>query len=323
MRWRRLIGLLVLTIATGLVARAMAADAPPQVEVRMAASRGYDVYSLARARGTLDKALLAKGIKVTWLGPFPALAPQIEAMNAGDLDFGAGSSTAFAAALSGDAPIVVFGYLRMQPSFEGILVAGNSPLKQAQDLIGKKVAVNRGGTGEYLLLKALETFHIPFDKVTRVYLGPSDGASAFGLGQVDAWAVWDPFNSIAQVNHGARILVASDAIASDNAIVTVVQADFLKKHPDVTRLVFQALQQEDEWAATHADEASVIWAKAMGLSPEIGKMLASHANLPMTAVGKAEAAQIERAARWMYDHKMIPAPPNVPAHVVDLSAPAK
>jgi sulfonate transport system substrate-binding protein len=258
-------------------------------------------------------------VKVVWVGPFPALAPQIEAMNAGSLDFAVGGATAFSSALSGSAPVTVFGFEPMRPSYEGILVPQGSKLKNAQDLIGKKIAVNRGGTGEYLLLKALARHNIAVSQVTRAYLSPPDAASAFALKQVDAWAVWDPFNSIAQINQGGLMLLQSDAIGSDNAIVTVVRTGFLQQHRGVTRLVFRALQHEDEWAIAHRNEASAIWAKANHLSAKISTMLASHASLPLSHVGPKQVAQIDRVAEFMYDHKLIPQKPNVSAHVVDLS----
>ena len=60
------------------------------------------------------------------------------------------------------------------------------------DLIGKKVGVNRGGIGEYLLAKALAQNGISLDQMEKTYLGPADGAYAFSTCNVDALAVWDP-----------------------------------------------------------------------------------------------------------------------------------
>ncbi|WP_373412878.1 ABC transporter substrate-binding protein, partial [Streptomyces sp. NRRL B-24572] len=55
---------------------------------------------------------------------------------------------------------------------EGILVREGSEITSVRDLVGRKVAVNKGGTVEYLLLKALAKAGIPADKVERVYLRP-------------------------------------------------------------------------------------------------------------------------------------------------------
>jgi sulfonate transport system substrate-binding protein len=294
------------------------AETPP-ITVHLAASRSYDLLALARAHGQLEPALAAKGIHVEWPGPYPAMAPQIEAMSAGALDFGSGSCTAFAAARAADAPILAIAFTAETTGYEGILVPADSPIKSAADLVGRKVAVNKAGTGEYLLLKALEYNNIPADRVTRVFMGPADAASAFGLGLVDAWAVWDPFVSTAEAKFGARMLIPNTAIDSDNRTILVAREGFVHDHPDATRAIFRALQADDAWATAHPNEAAAAWAKFVNQPMAIATLLASHNGKPMVPIGADETAVLQRAATWMFDHKLIPRQPSITDHVIDLS----
>src|SRR5436190_268795 len=76
-------------LAMILAPNAQAADSV----VRIGWLRGPNDLTLAKARGTLEAALLQKGARVEWAGPFPAAAPAFEALNASSIDITAGSST--------------------------------------------------------------------------------------------------------------------------------------------------------------------------------------------------------------------------------------
>jgi sulfonate transport system substrate-binding protein len=294
------------------------AMARADVTVQLAADRSYDTLALAHAHGVIEQRLAAKGIKVVWQGPYPAMAPEIEAMTAGALDFGSGSSTAFAAARAADAPVVAIGSTPETPGYEGVLVPKGSPIQSAADLEGKKVAVNKAGTGDYLLLKTLEFYHVPASSVTRVFMGPADAASAFALGLVDAWAVWEPYVSTAEDKFGARMIIPSTAVGSDNDTVLVARQAFVQEHPDAARDVFAALQEDEAWAASNYEAAAQTWAKSVNLPISLANLLASHTAKRMVPMGPAETAGLVRAAQWMADHKLIPVMPTIADHVVNL-----
>ena len=173
--------------------------------VRIGWLRAPNDLTLARAHGSLEKALAEQGVTVAWSGPFAAAAPAMEAMNAGAIDITAGSSTSSITALAGGVPMVVFAYQAMSPASEAILVPRNSPIRTLKDLEGHTVAVNRGGTGEYLLMRALDRNGVDPSRVRRVYLSPSDSGPSFLAGRVDAWATWDPFVAIAIAKYGGRV----------------------------------------------------------------------------------------------------------------------
>lgn len=152
----------------------------------------WGLLPVIRQRGTLERALAAKNIKVEWVGPFPAFAPVLEAINAGSVDLAAGGDIPAISGLAGGTPICLLAYRPAVPQAEAILVQANSPIQKPADLVGKKVAVNRGGWGEHLLLKVIEKEDIPREQVKRVYMTPTNALPALLQSHVDAWAMWDP-----------------------------------------------------------------------------------------------------------------------------------
>lgn len=312
---RKLLSALVVAASvTGLIPAAQAADQT----IRIGWLRGPNDITLAKSRGTLEKALAEKGIKVEWAGPFPAAAPAFEALNAGSIDITAGSSTSAIAALSAKIPLVIFAYQKMSPGAEGIVVKKDSGIASIKDLAGKKVAVNRGGTGEYLLMQGLQTNVVDPKSVERVYLSPSDSGPSFTQGHVDAWATWDPFLTIAETAYEGKMVADGAAIKSDNAVVLVASKEFAKSKADQLQLVFDVIKSENAWAVANKEEAGTVWVKEMNVPSNLAAKIGENNAVPTTSVTDADVKQIGAVAEWYAKSGIIPALPNVKDSVISL-----
>lgn len=306
--------LVVAASVTGLIPAAQAADQT----IRIGWLRGPNDITLAKSRGTLEKALAEKGIKVEWAGPFPAAAPAFEALNAGSIDITAGSSTSAIAALSAKIPLVIFAYQKMSPGAEGIVVKKDSGIASIKDLAGKKVAVNRGGTGEYLLMQGLQTNGVDPKSVERVYLSPSDSGPSFTQGHVDAWATWDPFLTIAETAYDGKVVADGAAIKSDNAVVLVASKEFATSKADQLQLVFDVIKSENAWAVANKEEAGTVWVKEMNVPSNLAAKIGENNAVPTTSVTDADVKQIGAVAEWYAKSGIIPALPNVKDSIVSL-----
>ncbi len=160
---------------------------------------------IAKQRGEFAKSLAKDGIKVEWVGPFPNHAPSIQAVIGGSADFSFGGSTTPAlAAILGGSPLVFAQFAIVEPRTTAIIVKDSSGINSVPDLVGKSVAVNRSGVAEFLLVAALEKYHVDRSKVKVVFLNPPEAAPAFGSGQVDAWAMWSSAVDIARIEYKAH-----------------------------------------------------------------------------------------------------------------------
>jgi sulfonate transport system substrate-binding protein len=310
---RQLLGLSAAMLAAAPLAAPLAATRPARAGavLRIAYLKSTSDLALAKAHGSLEAALAPMGVTVTWAGPFPAAAPALEALNANAVDLTVGSSTAFVTARAAGVPLVLFGYQRLAPQGEALLVAANSPLRLLGDLRGKAVAVNRGGTGEYILARGLQRAGIPLSAVKRVYLGPVDAKAAFARGDVDAWAIWDPFLSIAVSSGEARVLANGGDCASENAVAYFVRQDYLAANRPVVATVLDVLMRENAWGAAHQDEAGDIWTKELGLPASLGPRLGRNNTPPLGPVSAAQAEEVERIADWFAETGIIPNRPEL------------
>ncbi|THA79528.1 transporter substrate-binding domain-containing protein [Streptomyces sp. A0642] len=213
------------------------------VTVRIPDPGNSGVLALGKKDGSLDKALAKAGATVRWTGSAGPFAPAAQAMNAGQLDIATGSITSGITSLAQRPGFKFFTAVDPDATGEGILVREGSGIRSVADLVGKKVAVNQGGTGEYLLLKALAKAGIPADEVTRVYLRPDQTAAVFNAGKVDAWAVWATY-AVAEIGSGkAHFLADGAAIGSDNYSLNAVRTEFAEQHPKVVAALYQYLHE--------------------------------------------------------------------------------
>ncbi|HEY4252718.1 MAG TPA: ABC transporter substrate-binding protein [Roseomonas sp.] len=168
--------------------------------------------------------------RIEW-SEFPAAAPLLEALNAGAIDLGTQGDLAFLSVFANGAPIRAIGATRHQPGAQAILVRDDGPIRSLADLRGKRVAGNRGGWGQYLVRAALQREGIPPTEVTIVPLGPADASLAFRSGAVDAWAIWEPYNSIEILGFGARVLVDGTGLTPSVNFISVHEQAVRDKRP--------------------------------------------------------------------------------------------
>ncbi|WP_120010532.1 ABC transporter substrate-binding protein [Teichococcus vastitatis] len=308
--------LLALAIASGSAAALPGHAAGPAV--RIGWLRAPNDLTTGRARGTLRQALEAQGATAEWPGPFPAAAPALEAMNAGSIDITAGSSTACITALAARIPMLIFACQPISAAGEGILVKRGAPITRISELQGRSVAVNRGGTGEYLLMRALDRNNIPVDSVRRVYLSPGDSGAAFAQGHVDAWAAWDPFISIALASYDARLLADGDAIGSDNAVTLMCSRHFAETRPALLQAVFDTCLADNAWARANPAEAGRIWTDAMALPASLAPAIGANNAVPTRGVTDQDVAQIAQIADWYVASGIVPRRPDIGAGVLRL-----
>ena len=294
------------------------ARAAEPIVLRIAYLKGTNDLTLAKAHGSLEAALAPLGVRVQWAGPFPAAAPAVEAMAAGAVDLTVGSSTSFIASRAAGVKLVLFAYQRMGPASEAILVAADSPLRSVRDLAGHSVAVNRGGSGEYLLVRALTRANMPLDAVKRVFLSPPDASAAFARGAVGGWATWDPFLSIALSQGHARVLADGADAGSENAIAFFIAEDFLNAHRPVVQAILAVIEQENAWSRAHPNDAGAIWAQELGLPQALGPRLGENNTPPTGPVGPDERQQIEHIADWYVATKIVPSRPDIAGYLVEL-----
>jgi sulfonate transport system substrate-binding protein len=265
---------LALAIALGLAAVSATACGgsddeksadPATVTINIGDQKGSSVQSLLSAAGELD----GTSYKISW-STFPSGPPILEAINAGAVDFGAvGNSPPVFAAAAGS-KIVIIGANEQKLDGQAIVVPKDSPLKSASELKGKKIAVAKGSSAHAQLLGVLAKNGLTFDDIQAQYLQPADALAALSTGKVDAWAIWEPYTSQAEIQNGARILVDGAGVTNGYAFQITSRDDL--KNPAKTAALRDLLgryQRAVAWSNAHQKDYAAVWSKDTGLPQSV------------------------------------------------------
>lgn len=259
----------------------------------------------AKREGILEKRLARVGAKVEWGGTYASFTATIDAVRSGSINVLAGAVSPAIGYLANSDNIKIFSVTdpvlsRKAPDSDGLVVPHNSSIRSVRDLVGKRVAVNKAGKGEYLLLKALQQAHVPASKVTRVYLNPDQAGSAFATGRVDAW--WAIVKAYPEaVSKGARVIVNGRDVDHDDAGIVAARTELLRQHPQTVRVYLDVLRELTEQAKKTPEKFENVFL-TKGPTALSGPRLAvdvatlRYANVPQYAT-PADARYIEAVAR--------------------------
>ncbi|CUX53376.1 aliphatic sulfonate ABC transporter substrate-binding protein [Agrobacterium deltaense] len=273
---------------------------PPQTQAAEELKIGYQKTGLpviARQQGVIEKALEAKGVKVSWV-EFTAGPPLVEALNVGSINVGwTGDAPPIFGQAAGSA-IVYVAALPSNGKGEAIFTKPESGIKSVADLKGKKVGVGKGTSAHNLLVAALEKNGLKFSDIEVVYLSPADASAAFASDKIDAWAVWDPFYAIAETRYKPVTLArTSDVLAVSTYFLA--NRDYAKSNADTINITIGALGEAAKWSAANRDKVAAALHEVTGVPLEAQTLAANRSEFGITRIDdKIVASQQETADRF-------------------------
>lgn len=299
---RSLVALFAAAISFGAITQAQAASDNESV-LRI----GYQKYGtlvLLKAKGTLEKRLAEQGVEVKWT-EFPGGPQLLEGLNVGSVDFGVTGETPPVFAQAAGADLLYVAHEPPAPTGEAILVPKDSPINSVAELKGKKVALNKGSNVHYLLVRALEDAGLKYGDITPVYLPPADARAAFERGSVDAWVIWDPFQSAAEKQLQARTLRDGSGLV-DNHQFYLATRTYAEKNPQVIGALVEEIRGVGEWVKGNLDDATRQVAPLIGLSPEITRQAVERQGYGAQFISPEVVEAQQKIADTFTELKLIP-----------------
>ncbi len=256
----------LLLVALGLMAQvARSADVTAPDALRIGYQKSSIALVLAKAHHLLEARFPAT--KVQWL-EFPAGLQMLEALNIGSLDVASTGDIPPLFAQAAGADLVYIGAEPPKPSAETLLVPMDSPVHSVAELKGRKVALQKGSSSHNLVLRALNKAGLSFTDITPVYLSPADAHAAFEQGGVAAWAIWDPYASLALLDGKARLLADGDGLGLSGPLYTA-RRDYAQANAAFIKEVLGSLSEAEALTRSNREESLALLSQSMGLAPAV------------------------------------------------------
>lgn len=248
---------------------------------------GTSLLAVAEDQGLWEEAGLEVETTVFTDGP-----TQIQALGAGDLDYGYIGPGAVWLPASGQAKIIAVNTLGGADR-----VIAQPGITSIEDLKGKKVGVPEGTSGDMILGLALDAAGMSRDDVELVPMDPPTIVSAFGSGQIDAAGIFYPLiDSIKEQVPDLVELAQNSDFEADFAFPT----SFVSGNDaddETTAEVVAVLREAMDYRAEHTDEAIAATAEMLDQDEEAVARDAGHNQL-LTAAELDAATADGTVAGW-------------------------
>jgi sulfonate transport system substrate-binding protein len=294
---------------------ATSAHAQAKGELRIGYQKSASLFVLQKAQGTLEKRLAPLGFSVKWV-EFPAGPQLLEGLNVGAVDVGHVGEAPPIFAQAAGAKFLYIGYDPAAPRAEAILVTKDSPIRSVAELKGRKVALNKGSNVHYLLVRQLEKHGLKFSDIQPIYLAPAGGRAAFESKNVDAWAIWDPFQAAAEKATGARVLADGTPGVVNNHLYYLGERGFAAKNPKVIEALFEDSVERGIWLKKNLSQAAEIIAPLQGLPVDVVELALRRYEFNVKPITREVAGEQQKIADTFFDLRLIPKPIKVSDAVV-------
>ncbi|EIE52994.1 taurine ABC transporter, taurine-binding protein [Citreicella sp. 357] len=250
---------------------------------------GTSIAAIATDQGLWEKHNLDADLKVFTNGPI-----QVQALNAGSLDFAYIGPGALWLPASGQAKVIApnaLGYtdrVIAQPGIDSI-----------QDLKGKKVGVPEGTSGDMLLRLALADAGMSLDDIDVVTMDPSTVVTAFSSGQIDAAGIWYPFvDVVRQRVPDLNELSSNEEFFPEIAFPSsFIVSDDMAGNEDVIRKVIAVIKEANDFRVENREQSVSITAEFLNVSEEPLLAESQLARLP-TSAEYEELSRGGQVANW-------------------------
>jgi NitT/TauT family transport system substrate-binding protein len=139
-------------------------------------------------------------------------------------------------------------------------VVGRPGMRTMKDLKGKRVAVESGALGAYMLSRALALNGMQASDVSVVHLESNEQPGAFANGEVDGAVTFDPYRA-QLLRAGATTLFDSTRIPGEIVDLVAVRANVLDKQPKAVQALLTGWFGATDYMAREPDDA----ARRMGI----------------------------------------------------------
>jgi NitT/TauT family transport system substrate-binding protein len=140
-------------------------------------------------------------------------------------------------------------------SYGADAIVGRADMKSMKDLQGKRVAVESGALGAFVLSRALALNGMQASDVSVVQMESNEHPDAFEQGRVDAAVTFDPYR-VQLLQHGGRKLFDSTQIPGEIVDLVVVRQSVLDKQAKTTQTLLRGWFQAVDYLKREPADAA-------------------------------------------------------------------
>ena len=137
----------------------------------------------------------------------------------------------------------------------------------------------------------------PGKDVEPVFLQPADALSAFTSGNVDAWAIWDPYTAIVQLENNPKTLVTAEGVSNGYGFgIAGDEALADPRRNTAVRELALGIARAANWAKANPEEWAEQYSAEVGIDPRAGAIAQGRSLRPAIALDDSVVASEQELA---------------------------
>lgn len=243
---------------------------------------GYQRFGnlgILKARQSLELAFADLGVNVLW-SEFPAGPQLLHALACREIDFGTTGEAPPVFAQASNSDLLYVAWEPPAPQSVAMVVPHDSEIRSTADLRGRRIALNKGSNVHWLLVQILEDAGLTLDDVKVVYTPPKYPLTASDYLAVDAWMMWDPLLSDAELRGELRVVASGEGRVSNHQFY-LARREYAAQHREVIARLLEELTQTGRFIDSQRAEAARLLSAELGInSHSLEQALARHSHRP-------------------------------------------
>ena len=179
----------------------------------------------------------------------------LESVMEGKADLATAGDTPFVFAVMNGKKITTFATILTSNRNNAIVARQDRGIVKPSDLLGKKIVVTFGTTGDYFNYSFLLFHGIHENQVRRIAMNPGDMDEALSTGKVDVVSTWSPYRQQIQKKLGSNgVTFFGETLYTETYCVAATQ-EYAAKNPETVKKVLRALIKAEAFVKQHPDES--------------------------------------------------------------------
>ncbi len=164
-----------------------------------------------------------------------------------------------------DTELVTFAHIFSANNVNRIIARQDSGIKQIADLKGHKVATQQNSAVHFFLQRVLHAHQLSDSDIKPVFMKAEQLPQALNSGEIDAFSMREPYITQASELLDGNVNIFSAPGVYNQYELLVAHRQTLEQKPEAFEKFIKGLQQAQNFAYQHPDQATEILAKALGL----------------------------------------------------------
>ncbi len=228
------------------------ASRPPgeKLSIALASTPHAALLHLAAAKGYYAE----EGLDVTLI-PVSHGKAALDMLAANKADLAAAAEVPFVISVLKGQDVAIAATVVSVSNEMAVVARKDRAISAPRDLLGKKIGVSYGTSGEYFVWAFLIRHKLAPERVTLVDVPPGKIAQELANGNIDATATWQPLRFNAESALGDNALSFAEPNAYTVTHVVVGRGGFLKQHPAAVQKLVRALLKAEHFNRAHPQRA--------------------------------------------------------------------